>query len=272
MAEITAALVKALRELTGQGMMDCKKALQDAGGDVQAAKDLLRKKGLVTAEKKSGRPTKEGLIGIHASPDGTAAAMAEIQCETDFTARNEEFGAMVKAAAEMVANAPQDGPVEATAEISGAVQAVLTKTRENMSYARGVKITAPKIATYLHHTGKVGVLVGVDGEVPDQTLGDLCMHIAFAEPIGITPEDIPAEGIEKEKAFALEQAAESGKPPQIAEKIVAGKMKKFLAANALLEQPFVRDDKKKVKEILGGATVTAFARFAVGGPGTILIR
>ena len=145
-----------------------------------------------------------------------------------------------------------------------AVQAALAKIGENMSYARGVKIEAPRVGAYLHHNKKVGVLVGVDGEVSDETLNDLCMHIAFTDPMGIRPEDIPAALVEKEKEFARQEAIDSGKPPEIAEKMVQGKMRKFLAERALLEQDFVRDDKKKVKDVLGGLKVKAFARFAVG--------
>jgi elongation factor Ts len=264
MAEITAASVKALREQTGQGMMECKKALREADGDLEAAKDILRKKGLATAEKKAGRATTEGLVAIEASGDGTAAAMVEIQCETDFCARNEVFRAMVRQVARLAADQPA-GPVEATDDIAQAVRQALAQIQENITYARGVKVTAPKVGTYVHHNGKVGVIVGVEGDLPDQTLADLCMHVAFHDPMGITPENVPAELVDKERQFALEQAAESGKPKEIAEKIVTGKLRKFLAANALLEQPFVRDDKKKVKEVLGGARVTAFARYAVGG-------
>ena len=264
MAEISAAIVRALREETGQGMMECKKALQEAGGDIEAAKDILRRKGLATAEKKAGRATKEGLVAISIAPDGTSAAMIEIQCETDFCARNELFQAMVKKLAEMAVKCG-DGEIPATDGMKAAVQDTLAKIRENMSYVRGIKISAPRVGAYLHHNGKVGVIVGVEGDISDQTLADLCMHIAFADPMGITKEDIPAHLVEKEKEIAGQQAIDSGKPPQIAEKMVMGKVNKFLAANSLLEQPFVRDDKKKVKDILGGAKVTAFARFAVGG-------
>ena len=133
-----------------------------------------------------------------------------------------------------------------------------------MSVARTVKISAQKVGTYVHHNGKVAVLVGVDGEIGDQVLSDLCMHIAFADPMGITTKDVPEAIVAKEREIAVQQAIESGKPKEIAEKMVAGKVNKFLAANALLEQPFVRDDSKKVKDILGKATVKAFARFAVG--------
>jgi len=263
MAEITPAAVKALREETGQGMMDCKKALQDADGDKDAARDLLRKKGLDTAEKKSARTTSEGLVAVKLSEDATSVALIAVQCETDFCARNEVFRQMVADVAAMAIECPE-GPVEATNAMKEAVLAVLSKINENMSFAQGVKISAPRIGTYIHHNHKVGVVVGVEGEVSDEVLSDLCMHIAFADPMGISKDDVPADLVEKEKAFARQQAVESGKPPEIAEKMVTGKVNKFLAANALLEQPFVRDDKKKVKDILGGATVKAFARIAVG--------
>ena len=262
MAEITATMVKALREQTQQGMMECKKALQEAGGDLDAAKDILRKKGLATAEKKAARDTKEGLVAIR--DGGDAATMIEILCETDFCARNDDFRSMVAEVAELASAVGRDGPIEATEEIAAAVQACLAKTGENMSYARGVRISAPRVGTYLHHNNKVGVLVGVDGDLDDQTLADLCMHIAFSDPVGITVDDIPADVVEKEKKFAMEEAMESGKPAEIAEKMVTGKIRKFLAGKALLEQPFVRDDKKKVKDILGEVTVTAFARYAIG--------
>lgn len=263
MAEITAAIVKALREETSQGMMECKKALEEAKGDVEVAKDILRKKGLATAEKKAARATKEGLIQIIVTDDRKTAVMVEVVCETDFCARNDEFSGMVKDVANMAMQAPA-GDVESTTAIKDRVQQVLAKIGENMSFTRGKKIQAAKIGSYLHHNGKVGVLVGVDREVTDEVLGDLCMHVAFADPMGINAEDIPAAVIEKEKAFAIDQAVESGKPRDIAEKMVAGKIRKFVEANALMEQPFVRDDKKKVKDILGGAKVTACVRFALG--------
>jgi len=263
MAEVSAAIVKALREETGQGMMECKKALQEANGDPEAARVILRKKGLATAEKKAARVTKEGLVAIAFSADKSGAAMVEVQCETDFCARNDVFKDMVKQVAQIAAEAPA-GPVEATPAVKDAVQSALSKIGENMGFARGVKIAAPRIGTYVHHNGKVGVLIGVQGEISDETLSDLCMHVAFADPMGITTADVPADLVEKERAFAREQALASGKPPEIAEKMVAGKINKFLAERALLEQPFVRDDKKKVKDILGKANVLSFARYLVG--------
>lgn len=264
MAEITATMVKALREETSQGMMECKKALTEAGGDTEKAKSILRKKGLATAEKKSSRDATEGLVAVQADDGGATATMVEIRCETDFCSRNEVFQAMVKSVAQMAAQTDGDGPIEPSDEITSAVQATFQKIGENMSFHRGIKITADRVGVYVHHNNKVAVLVGVDGKIGDDVLADLCMHVAFNNPIGITTDDIPADLVEKEKAIATEQAIDSGKPPEIAEKIVSGKIGKFMAANALLEQPFVRDDKKKVKDILGGATVKAMSRFAVG--------
>ena len=263
MAEITATMVKALREETGLGMMDCKKALQETAGDIAAAKDLLRTKGLTTARQKAGRATSEGLVAVSVNDDRTSAAMVEVCCETDFCARNEVFREMVQSMARMAAGA-DDGPVEPTDAMAAILKEALAKIGENMVYGRGVKISAARIGTYVHHNGKVGVVLGVAGEVSDELLADLCMHVAFADPMGITIDDVPAELVEKEKQIAKQQAIEAGKPEQIAEKMVVGKVRKFLAANALLEQPFVRDDKKKVKDVLGGSKVTAFARFAVG--------
>lgn len=262
MAEITATMVKALRVETGQGMMECKKALKEADGDIETAQDILRKKGLAMAEKKSVRQTSEGLVAIKLSDNGASGAMVQVQCETDFSARNELFREMVSALASMALQEP-DGPVDATEAMSNCLQEALSKIGENLKYVRGAKLSASRIGSYLHHNCKVGVLLGVNGDITDEVLNDLCMHIAFADPVGITTDDIPEDIVEKEKRFATQQAIDSGKPPEIAEKMIAGKMRKFLASRALIEQPFVRDDKKQVKEILGDAQVTAFARFAV---------
>lgn len=263
MAEISAAVVRALREETGLGMMDCKKALEQANGDVEVAKDMLRKKGLTTAEKKASRATSEGLVAISAAADRSAATMVEVRCETDFCARNENFKAMVADLVKMASAAPA-GKVDACPEMTARLQATLAQIGENMSYARGIKISAPQVGTYAHFNGKVGVVVGLDKAVADDVLSDLCMHIAFADPMAINPSDIDPAVVAKETEVAKAQAAESGKPANIVEKMVQGKISKFLEANSLMEQPFVKDDKKKVKEVLGGAKVIAFARFAVG--------
>jgi elongation factor Ts len=266
MAEVSAATVRALREETGLGMMECKKALDEAKGDMNAARDILRKKMGAAMDKKAGRATGEGLIGIAFSADRKSAAMVEVRCETDFCARNDVFSGMVSDVAQLALKAAA-GKVEATADITTAVGAALQKIGENMSYARGVKLSAPRIGSYLHHNKKVGVLVGIDGEVTDEVLTDLCMHIAFADPMGVTVNDIPADLVAKEKEIAKAQAIESGKPADIAEKMVAGKIRKFMEERALIEQLHSREDKygkKPIKEILGKAKVTGFARFAVG--------
>ena len=261
MAEVTAAMVKALRERTGQGMMACKEALMEADGDAEAAIAILRRKGLAAAAKKSQRTATEGLIAIADAQGG--AAMVEVVCETDFCARNEVFRTMVRRVAELAAAAPA-GEVEATEEIKETVQACFNQIGENMRFSRGVKICAPTVGRYLHHNGKVGVLVGIEGDIDPQALEELCMHIAFADPMAVRPEDIPADIVERERQLAAEEAAGLGKPPQIVEKIVEGKVRKFLAANALMEQLIDGDKNKPVRKLLGSAKITTFARFGIG--------
>lgn len=265
MGQITAAIVKELRDSTGLGMMDCKKALEENSGDVAAASDWLRAKGLATAEKKSGRATKEGLIAVKIADDNKSAAIVEIQCETDFCARNEEFQKMVAGVLEMAFATSDDGKVAPTDAITECVQDAFTRIGENMSYAGGMKISGDQIGSYMHHNNKVGVIVALSGSVDEETLTGLCQHIAFANPMGITTGDVPEEIVVKEREIAKQQAIESGKPAEIAEKMVEGKIRKFLAERALVEQQYVKDDKKKIGEILGDAKILAFARFAVGG-------
>ena len=265
MGQITAAMVKELRDSTGLGMMDCKNALEENSGDIAAATDWLRTKGLATAEKKSGRATKEGLVAIKIADDNKSAAIIEVQCETDFCARNEEFQKMVASVLEMAFATPNDGKIDPTDNISECVQETLSRIGENMNYTKGMKISGDQIGSYMHHNNKVGVIVALKGSVDGDTLTGLSQHIAFANPMGITTDDIPGEIVTKEREIAKQQAIESGKPIEIAEKMVEGKIRKFLAERALVEQQYVKDDKKKIKEILGDAQIIAFARFAVGG-------
>jgi len=263
MAQITAAMVKALREDTGQGMMECKKALTEAGGDAEAAKELLRKRGLLKAEKKADRAASEGLIDLVIADDGTSAAMVEISSETDFTARNEVFQKMVADVATLAAEAAP-GEVPASEAMTVLVQQAFEKIGENMAYVRGVKLTGAQVGAYKHHNNKVGVLVALDGKLDATVLSELCMHIAFHSPMGISADDIPADLIEREKSRAKAQAMEQGKNESIAEKMVTGKLRKFCQQNCLLEQPFIKDEDRTVKQVLGDATVTAFVRYAVG--------
>jgi len=260
MAEITASMVKALREETGQGMMECKKALTECNGDVEAAKDLLRQKGLVKAEKKAERETSEGLVRIRVNGDNTVATIVELKCETDFCSRNDEFQAMADKVADLATDAPA-GDIPASDEMTTLVQDCFAKIGENMSYGRGVKLEGAKVGHYLHHDNKTGVIVAVDQVADEDLLRKVCQHIAFADPMGITEADLPADLLEKESEFAKQEAIDSGKNEEIAEKMVVGKMKKFVAQHALMDQAFIHDDKKSVREILGGATVTGFARF-----------
>jgi elongation factor Ts len=263
MAEITAAMVKALREETGQGMMECKKALGETSGDIQAAKDLLRARGLLKAEKKSARAASEGLVEIVISPDGAAGTMVEVNCETDFCARNDVFRTMVtEVAKEAAKGAP--GEVPASGPITTRVQQAFDKIGENMRFVRGVKLAGQQVGGYKHHNGKVGVLVAIQGKLEPTLLSELCMHIAFHRPMGIKASDIPAEVLEREKAVAKAQAIEQGKPEAIAEKMVVGKVRKFCEENCLLEQKFIKDDEKTVKQVIGSADVLGFARYEVG--------
>jgi elongation factor Ts len=189
--------------------------------------------------------------------------MVEIRCETDFCSLNDEFQTMADAVADMTVGSP-DGEIAPSDEMKQTVQACFEKIGENMSFGRGFAIKATKVGSYVHHNNKVGVIVGVDADTEDDLLAKLCMHIAFSDPLGITEADLPAELLDKERAFAKQEAIDSGKPEEIAEKMVVGKMKKFIAERALMEQKFVHDDKVTVKEILGGVNVTAFARYKLG--------
>jgi elongation factor Ts len=261
MADITASMVKELREATGIGMGDCRKALVETDGDLQLAKDNLRARGLAKAEKKSGRATKEGRLAITTTE--TTATIIEVVCETDFCAKGEGFVAMVDSVLGMV-DAQPVGEAQSTDEITAAVQEAFATIGENMKFTRGVKIEGACIGTYIHHNNKVGVIVALDKEAPAEALSGLCQHITFSNPMGIVAEDIPAELIEKEKEIAIQQAMEQGKPQEIAEKMVVGKIRKYVADNALMEQKFIRDETQTIKQMLGGATVVAFARYAIG--------
>jgi len=263
MAEITAAMVKALREETGQGMMECKKALGETNGDIEAAKDWLRARGMVKAQGKSSRAATEGLVEILIDGGGRSATMVEVACETDFCARNDVFRAAVAQVAKMAAAGPA-GEVDPSSQITATVQQAFEKIGENMHFVRGVKLEGEQAGGYKHHNNKVGVLVALGGRVEPTLLSELCMHVAFHAPMGIRAEDIPAAVIEREKAVAKAQAIEQGKPEAIAEKMVIGKIRKFREQNCLLEQPFIKDEQRTVKQVLGGVQVLAFARYEVG--------
>ena len=280
---ITPKDVSELRARTGAGMMDCKRALEETGGDMEKAVELLRKKGIAKAEKRVGRSASQGVVMVETSADGREGAMVELNCETDFVARTDGFQSLARALASHVAahaepgidaGNVQDQPFAAGKTVAQEIKEVSGKVGEVVAlnhYAR-FKPAEGVVGHYLHHNGMVGVLVELAGAGGDAALAlarDIALHISFADPIGITGADVPADLVERERRIAEEQVAQEGKPEAIRAKIVDGKIRKFIAERTLLEQPFVRDDKTTVgqvmKQVGAGITVTRFARFKVGG-------
>ena len=265
MAEISAGLVKELRELTGLGMMECKKALAEAGGDLKKAEELLRIKGGARS-KMAGRITAEGVVGAYLAPDSKVGALVELNCETDFVARNEDFIAFSKWLAELAAtrNPPDVAALLRLEAVEQRLQALIQKIKENMSIRRFRRMQASgKLALYLHGT-KIGVLVDFEGA--DELGKDLAMHIAFAKPAYLGKKDVPADIVAREREIQSARAKQSGKPPQIAAKMVEGSVNKFLGDISLLGQPFVKDDRQSVEKVLAAkkARVNAYAFFVVG--------
>ncbi len=275
MAEITAGMVKELREATGLGMMDCKKALAETNGDFKAAEELLRIKSGAKASKAASRVAAEGVIGVFISADGKTGALAEVNCETDFVARNEDLLAFARNVAQAVA---QNNPADTAALTSVALfdggsveearKALLMKLGENISVRRFARYatTSGKLSSYLHGN-RIGVMVDYAGG--DETLGkDLAMHIAASKPKSIDASGVNAEEIATERRIAVEKAREAGKPEAMLEKIAEGTVQKFLKEVTLLGQVFVKaeDGKQTVEQLLKskGASVSAFQMFVVG--------
>jgi elongation factor Ts len=281
MAEITAALVKDLRETTGAGMMDCKKALVESDGDMQGAIDWLRKKGLSAAAKKSGRVAAEGLIGIALAPG--KAAMVEINAETDFVARNEAFQAFVETAAKIALETGEDAEALKAAAYPGTGRTVaeelvhlVATIGENMNVRRVAIIDVPGgvAASYVHGAlkpglGKIGVIVGLEGAANEaiEALGkQIGMHVAATRPEALSIAEVDPAALERETNVLTEQARASGKPEAVIEKMVAGRIKKFYEDVVLLEQVWVHDGESKVKAVVekAGAKITRFVRFHLG--------
>ena len=269
MAQITAALVKELREITGAGMMDCKKALVECEGDKDKAIDYLREKGIAKAAKKAGRIASEGVVA--AASDGKTACIVEINSETDFVAKNENFLALVKKIAEhIVACKPADMDALNASQMDGkTVAEVMTEAvasiGEKLSLRRFEVYTTEdgQLATYIHMGGKIGVIVELSGG--DKTLGkDVAMQIAAAKPQGIGREDVDQEALAHEREVLRKQALEEGKPEKIVEKMVDGRINKYYKEVCLVEQEFVKDSDKTIKDILAGVEVRRFARFEMG--------
>ena len=274
MAEITAGMVKALREKTDAPMMECKKALAEAGGDMGKAEEILRIKLGNRATKAAGRIAAEGVIAAHISAEGRTGALVEVNCETDFVAKNPEFVALAAAVAQLVASRnPRDVAALGELPLKGqtveeARKALAGKIGENLAIRRFVRMEAKgRLAVYIHGGAKIGVLVDYSGG--DEQLGrDLAMHVAGASPrpLAVSKEQVPADLVKKERDIAAAKAAESGKPANIVEKIVEGSVQKFLKEVTLLAQPFVKDDTRSVEQLLKskGASVSTFALYVVG--------
>ena len=272
MAEITAGMVKELREKTDAPMMECKKALTEAAGDMARAEEILRVKLGNKASKAASRIAAEGVVGVHVSGDGTLAAIIEINCETDFVAKNDDFLAFARDCAALVAEqSPADVAALAQLPLRGATvestrAELVGRIGENLSPRRFARIEAQgRIATYIHGGSKIGVVVDVVGG--DETLAkDIAMHIAATKPVSLGRDEVPAELIERERSIAAQKAAESGKPAEIVAKMVEGSVQKYLKEVTLLGQPFVKDDKQTIEQLLKskGATVNRFVLFLVG--------
>jgi len=275
MMAISAAQVKELRERTGSGMMECKKALVEADGDMDAAVEILRKSGLAKADKKAGRVAAEGLVVIETSADRKDAVMAEVNCETDFVAKKEEFQDFAAAVARRIlSDDPADVdallalPLQDGADLSveEARKELVAKLGENINVRRFVHMHAEQgaLSSYLHGT-RIGVLVDLEGG--DEQLGrDLAMHVAASRPVCVAEQDVPQELLDKEREIFVAQAESSGKPPEIIEKMVQGRLKKYLGEVTLLGQPFVKDPDTTVAKLLdkAGARVVRFDRLELG--------
>ena len=281
MAQITAALVKELREKTGAGMMDCKKALAETDANLEAAVDWLRTKGLAAAAKKAGRAASEGLVGV--AIDGNNGAMVEINAETDFVARNETFQEFVGKVAQVALSSSGDVDALNAADIPGGERNVgdelthlIATIGENMTLRRAANVFVSNgaLASYVHSAivpgmGKIGVLVGLESKGDADKLAELgkqiAMHIAAAKPLAVSQDDLDQAEVERERAVLSEQARESGKPEEIIEKMVIGRLRKFYEEVCLLDQTFVIDGETKISDVLANATKELGAPVSVAG-------
>jgi elongation factor Ts len=283
--EITAELVKTLRDKTDAGMMDCKKALKETGGDLEAAVAYLRQKGLAVAAKRAGRAATEGAIWAHLSPDQKSGVLLEVNCETDFVAKTDSFVELGSRLAEQLAAAALNTVEELLAEpaphlagltVTDYVNDVIAKTGEKCEIRRFVRYQGDLVAAYIHFGGKIGVLVELSGAgaVPDAVAAakDVAMQIAAANPLAVSREEVNPEAVLKEKAIFEAQARESGKPDNIIEKMVTGRVEKFFKEVCLLQQAFVKNPEQTVAQYLkevGGRLgkdlkVKRFTRYQVG--------
>lgn len=268
---ITASLVKELRERTGSGMMECKKALVETDGDIDAAAELMRKSGAAKADKKAGRVAADGAIKLRVSDDGKSAVIVEINSETDFVAKDDNFQAFAEQVLETVAAQRPEAvgqlsslQLDSGQSVEEARQALIAKVGENIQVRRFQQLeSSATIASYAHGA-RIGVLV--DSTADAELARDIAMHIAAVNPKFVDQDSIPAEFVEKEKSILIAQAESSGKPAEIIEKMIQGRLDKFLGEITLLGQPFVKDPEQKVGKLLAdaGASVNGFIRYEVG--------
>ncbi|MGB5518251.1 MAG: translation elongation factor Ts [Gammaproteobacteria bacterium] len=271
--QITAAMVKELRERTGSGMMECKKALQEADGDIDTAIENMRKSGLAKADKKAGRVAAEGRVAVRISDDGKTAVIIEVNCETDFVSGGDDFISFVNdISATALANKPDsvdalvELPIDGSQSIEDARKAMISKIGENVQIRRFEMMNSEEgtFGSYLHGS-RIGVLLEMVN-ANEELIKDVAMHIAASKPTCVTEDQVPAETLAKEREILIAQAKDSGKPDNIIEKMVDGRVRKYLAEITLLGQPFVKDPDKTVGALLKdeGATVTGFVRYEVG--------
>jgi elongation factor Ts len=276
-AQISAGDVKALREKTGAGMMDCKNALSDAGGDTEKAVELLRERGLAKAGKRAGRATSEGAIAV--AIDGPTAGMVELGCETDFVAKTDAFQDLAAEVAAVVAATGEATTPEAAlasklgdGTVADKVNATISTVGENIELKRvgRIDVGGGVVGGYVHMGGKLGVIVGLVGGGTEELAKDVAMHVAAHDPtpIAVSRDDVPTDVVEKERELLKREALQSGKPEKVIEKIVDGRINKFYAENCLLEQGFVKDPDQTIGDLVkkagDGITVQSFTRFKLG--------
>ena len=260
---ITADVVKKLRDMTGAGMMDCKRALTEANGDMEKAIDVLRKSGAAKAEKKSGRATKEGKVACKV--EGNVAAMVEVLCETDFVAKTDKFNAYIDELLNRIIAGEGNGCVSEAVQAAEkeAMVALIATIGENMQIRRAARWAADgKLASYIHMQGRIGVLVEVEGADDAELLKNVCMHIAAFNPSFIDRSEVPAEWIAREKEIAAAQLA--GKPAEMIDKIVMGKINKRYTEVCLMDQPWIMDDKASLAKLYKDLKVKRFVRWEIG--------
>ncbi|WIO75281.1 translation elongation factor Ts [Porticoccaceae bacterium LTM1] len=266
MAAISASMVKELRDRTGLGMMECKKALAEAGGDIEVAIEELRKSSGMKAAKKAGRTAADGVVAIKVADDNSYGVLVEVNSETDFVARDEGFLGFVNQVVEKAfADKQTDVAALMAGELESAREALVQKIGENIGVRRVELVEGAVVDGYVHSNNRIAVLVNLTAGTPE-VAKDVAMHVAAVNPQVAKPEEMPQELVEKEKEIFTAQARESGKPDEIIEKMIVGRMKKFLAENSLVEQQFVKDPELTVGKLIAnaGGEIVAFSRFEVG--------